>query len=204
MPAPVDARQAARLQFRSAARPPRLSGCRRCSQPWAAGTSPRSGSRARVRAVDRPARAACRSATPRMLFLNEQGPGELRAAVAAAGGWTKAAFDVKSLIGKTQVVWVYQATCKLSGWSVALKCYRKDQQSQINHQCVVNRRRAARAADAVPAHLSACMHSNVRGATGAASVCRLTAQKWHAGDVPRRLRAKLRQSHVRAGRLSAR
>jgi hypothetical protein len=68
-----------------------------------------------------------------MLFLSDRCPPAMRAAVAGSG-WTKASFSVTSLIGKTQVVWVYQATCKLSNLPVALKCYRKDQQSAINHQ----------------------------------------------------------------------
>jgi hypothetical protein len=49
--------------------------------------------------------------------------------------WQKSSFDVRALIGKTQVVWVYDATCKLSGETVALKCYRKELQSAINYQC---------------------------------------------------------------------
>lgn len=49
--------------------------------------------------------------------------------------WTKDDFDVHTLIGKTSFAWVYNATCKLCGETVALKCYRKSLQSALNYRC---------------------------------------------------------------------
>ena len=69
--------------------------------------------------------------------MNSTAPRAIREALRHQS-WEKASFDVKSLIGKTQVVWVYDAVCKLSGATVALKCYRKELQSAINYQCALN------------------------------------------------------------------
>lgn len=68
------------------------------------------------------------------IFVNSTAPKTIRDALANQS-WQKSSFDVRALIGKTQVVWVYDATCKLSGETVALKCYRKELQSAINYQC---------------------------------------------------------------------
>ena len=58
----------------------------------------------------------------------------MKAALKDGRTWDKTSFDVKALIGKTQVVWVYDAVCKHSGVVCALKCYRKETQSRINYQ----------------------------------------------------------------------
>ena len=76
---------------------------------------------------------SCRSPNARTVFVNQCAPATVREALRHCG-WEKSSFDVKALIGKTQVVWVYDATCKLSGENVALKCYRKELQSPINYQ----------------------------------------------------------------------
>lgn len=76
----------------------------------------------------------CRSDQAQTIFVNATAPRAIREALRQQS-WEKASFDVKSLIGKTQVVWVYDAVCKLSGATVALKCYRKELQSAINYQC---------------------------------------------------------------------
>lgn len=78
--------------------------------------------------------AACRQNEPRTIFVSPAAPCEMKAALRDSQTWDKTAFDVKALIGKTQVVWVYDAVCKLSGVVCALKCYRKETQSRINYQ----------------------------------------------------------------------
>ena len=75
-----------------------------------------------------------RSPKAQTIFVNRSAPKAIRDALRHQS-WEKSSFDVKALIGKTQVVWVYDAVCKLSGETVALKCYRKELQSAINYQC---------------------------------------------------------------------
>ena len=67
------------------------------------------------------------------IFVNRTAPASICNALRGRS-WEKSSFEVRALIGKTQVVWVYEATCKLSGETVALKCYRKELQSAINYQ----------------------------------------------------------------------
>lgn len=80
------------------------------------------------------ARLVYRQSEPRTIFVSPAAPCEIKAALTSSRTWDKTKFDVKALIGKTQVVWVYDAVCKLSGVVCALKCYRKETQSRINYQ----------------------------------------------------------------------
>lgn len=75
----------------------------------------------------------CRQPEARTIFIGPAAPLAVKDAMAVQT-WTKSSFDVRALIGKTQVVWVYDAVCKHSRIQCALKCYRKESQSQINYQ----------------------------------------------------------------------
>lgn len=75
----------------------------------------------------------CRQPEPRTIFIGPSAPQAVKDAMATQT-WAKTSFDVRALIGKTQVVWVYDAVCKHSRIQCALKCYRKESQSQINYQ----------------------------------------------------------------------
>lgn len=77
----------------------------------------------------------CRQQDARTIFVGPAAPQALKDAMITQT-WAKTSFDVRALIGKTQVVWVYDATCRHSNIQCALKCYRKESQSQINYQYV--------------------------------------------------------------------
>lgn len=81
----------------------------------------------------------CRQQEPRTIFVGPAAPRVVQDAMVTQT-WSKTSFDVRALIGKTQVVWVYDAVCKHSRIPCALKCYRKESQSQINYQYVVQRK----------------------------------------------------------------
>lgn len=77
--------------------------------------------------------ALCRQQEARTIFVGPAAPQAVKDAMVSQK-WAKTSFDVRALIGKTQVVWVYDAVCKHSRIQCALKCYRKESQSQINYQ----------------------------------------------------------------------
>eukprot|EP00892_Ulva_mutabilis_P007140 jgi/Ulvmu1/4799/UM020_0084.1 len=79
------------------------------------------------------ARLVFRQQEPRTIFVGPAAPQVVKDAMRTQT-WAKTSFDVRALIGKTQVVWVYDAVCKHSRMPCALKCYRKESQSQINYQ----------------------------------------------------------------------
>jgi hypothetical protein len=74
-----------------------------------------------------------RQAEAQTIFVSPAAPPRIKESLVGKS-WDKTSFDVKALIGKTQVVWVYDAVCKFSGMVCALKCYRKETQSLINYQ----------------------------------------------------------------------